>query len=271
MPLIGTACCPLPPAFLALFWPVKQQVSKKPFQPCFGQLKLPRGLSALQWSSPYNSLPVQRRALASEGWLPLMPGQSTALLGQFRWQQGVPRLSSSPGPLAGRPTEWATWPGGKPPASLAVQQHRRRKHHSVPSLLAPQERCWQCFTALWGHSDISRSAIQLPPPEAFPQGPRCFCWASLSDPNYTSTAEAPATFQGIFPAQSLPGAQSNMALHSTWGAQQLPESHAGATLSTVGAGGLFTGDEEGSGALRKARKKGEAEVVRTTQAGKKQL
>lgn len=50
----------------------------------------------------------------------------------------------------------------------------------------------------------------------------CFCWASLSDLNYTSTAEAPATFQGIFPAQSLPGAQTNMELHSTWGAQQLP-------------------------------------------------
>lgn len=47
-------------------------------------------------------------------------GQSTALLGQLGCQQGVPRLSRSPGCPSGRTTEEATWPRGKPPVPLAV-------------------------------------------------------------------------------------------------------------------------------------------------------
>ena len=88
---------------------------------------------------------------------------------------------------------------------------------------------------------------------------------------YTSTAEAPATFQGIFLAQSLPVAQSNMGSCTVPGEHSTsPESHTGATLSMIRAGGLFMGDKEGSGTLKKARKKGEAEVVKATQAGQKQ-
>lgn len=61
-------------------------------------------------------------------------GQSTALLGQFGCQQGVARLSRSHGCPSGRTTEEATWPRGKPPVPLAVQEHRRRKHHQFSSL-----------------------------------------------------------------------------------------------------------------------------------------
>lgn len=60
--------------------------------------------------------------------------QSTALLGQCGCQQGVLKLSRSPGCPSGRTTEEATWPRGKPPVPLAVQQHRRRKYHHLSSL-----------------------------------------------------------------------------------------------------------------------------------------